>query len=264
MHPVLALHGILRLHSPLMLCLHSVGEGADALPADAFRSLVEELVERKYRFLTADDVLGLRVLGHRNVLLTFDDGRMDNYTVVLPLLREYGIRATFYVCSELVGKRVTFPSHADAGGFTDSDLSFDLMNWTELRRMRDAGMSIGSHGATHCELTRCTDQELAAETEESRRILEENLNVPVRHFSYPWGRFDARVVSSLRGAGYQTGAAVSVNPRMTPRPWNEFMLPRVTVHPAASHPELRRLTGFGNLFRRAAGQTRRAVSGNGA
>ena len=138
------------------------------------------------------------------------------------------------------------------------------MDWSALRKLRDAGMCIGSHGATHRELTRCTDDELAREVAGSRQQISEALKIPVRHFSYPWGRFDARVLRAVRKAGYRTAAAVSVNPLLPVRPWDGFTLSRVTVHPAASHTELMRLVGFGNLVRRTASQARRcAMAGIG-
>src|SRR3977135_3061977 len=78
-HPMLALHALIRLHSPAILCLHSVGPGPDAMPSFTFRSLLDGLLERRYQFLTADDAIGPRVLRRRSVLLTFDDGRRDNF-----------------------------------------------------------------------------------------------------------------------------------------------------------------------------------------
>jgi hypothetical protein len=258
MHPVLALHTLLRLHAPAILCLHSVGSGPDALPEPVFRGLLDSLQSRGYQFLTADDVLRVQVLRRKTVLLTFDDGRQDNIEVVLRILLEYGIRATFYVCSGLVGGSVRFPSHPD---LTDPsvDFGFDLMNWPALRLLRDAGMCIGSHGATHRELTRCNDEELVQEVAGSRFEIESHLNLPVRHFSYPWGRFDSRVLRAVHDAGYSTAAAVSVNPRSPIRPWDGFTLSRVTVSPSASLAELSGLIGPGNLIRRTASQARRCA-----
>jgi peptidoglycan/xylan/chitin deacetylase (PgdA/CDA1 family) len=258
MHPVLALHALTRLHAPAILCLHSVGRGPDALPEPVFRGLLDALKERCYRFLTADDVIHMRVLRNRAVLLTFDDGRQDNVDVVLPILREYGIPATFYICSGLMGRQVRLPSHPDRSDASEQS-GLDHMDWAAVQQLQAAGMCIGSHGATHRELTRCTDEELAREVTDSRQQISSRLKIPVRHFSYPWGRFDARVLRAVRKAGYQTAAAVSVNPVLPVRPWDEFTLSRITVHPAASHTDLMRLIGFGNLVRRTASQVRRCA-----
>src|SRR3954452_17810381 len=105
MNAILALHTLIRFHGPVIFCMHSVGPGFDAMPSTTFRCLLDELLERGYQFLTADGVIRARVLRRNTVLLTFDDGRKDNLDIVLPILREYGIAATFYICPGLVGKR---------------------------------------------------------------------------------------------------------------------------------------------------------------
>jgi peptidoglycan/xylan/chitin deacetylase (PgdA/CDA1 family) len=46
-----------------------------------------------------------RLLPARPAVITFDDGYVDNHTYVMPLLREAGLAACFFVCSGLVGTR---------------------------------------------------------------------------------------------------------------------------------------------------------------
>src|SRR6185436_774256 len=167
----------IRLHSPAILCLHSVGPGVDAMPSATFRSLLDGLVERGYQFLTADDAIRVRVLRRRTVLLTFDDGRQDNFDVVLPILREYGIAATFYVCPGLVGKRVAFASHPDCDDAMSRNLVFEMMDWDFLRELRDSGMCIGSHTTNHPDLTQCLDSQLDGEVAGSKCALEQQLNI---------------------------------------------------------------------------------------
>src|SRR5437773_3922259 len=163
MHATLLLHSLIHLHSPVILCLHSVGSGRDAMPSTTFRALLDGLSERRYQFLTMDDVTRARVLRRRTILLTFDDGRRDNFEVALPILREYGIAATFYVCSGLIGKRLALPSHPDRDDASSGEFTFNLMDSVELRELRDSGMCIGSHTASHPDLTKCTDSQLIDE-----------------------------------------------------------------------------------------------------
>jgi peptidoglycan/xylan/chitin deacetylase (PgdA/CDA1 family) len=266
MHAMLTLHTLIRLHSPVILCLHSVGAGVDAMPSSTFLALLEGLLERGTRFLTADEATGAGVLRRHSVLLTFDDGRQDNFDVVLPILRRYSIAATFYVCPGLAGKRVAFPSHPDRDDAASARLNFDMMGWKELRELRSADMCIGSHSAHHVDLTQCPDSGLDQEIAGSRDTLERELGSPIRHFSYPWGRFDARVVRRVRAAGYRTAVAVSVNPLAPIRPWNAFTMARVTAHPATQPAELFDLIGFPNMLRRTLSHVRpaRLASGRAA
>jgi len=68
------------------------------------------------------------------VMLTFDDGYTDNYQVVAPILEKYGFTATFYIITDMVGN----PEH---------------MTWEQVVALDRKGMDIGSHSATHPDLT---------------------------------------------------------------------------------------------------------------
>ncbi len=98
-------------HDLRILAYHRVASRIDAehfdfdvelLSADAegFRAQMRHLRER-YTPLRFRDVLALRDAGHeppRNaVIVTFDDGYDDNHDVALPILRELGVPATFFV-----------------------------------------------------------------------------------------------------------------------------------------------------------------------
>ncbi len=100
----------------VILRYHSVGEPADvdryldprlSIPPDRFREQVRLLAAR-YVPVTMEDVPAI-LAGERRggpfVALTFDDGYRDNHDVALPILREEGVPATFYVTtSPLLGR----------------------------------------------------------------------------------------------------------------------------------------------------------------
>ncbi len=94
----------------VVLRYHSVGDGEGPPPAYLEPSLcvdlgafVEQmrLLRERYRPVSMDEVVdaveGRRELPAGAVAVTFDDGYRDNYTNALPVLRQYGIPATFYV-----------------------------------------------------------------------------------------------------------------------------------------------------------------------
>jgi peptidoglycan/xylan/chitin deacetylase (PgdA/CDA1 family) len=63
------------------------------------------------------------------------------------------------------------------------------MNWDDLRAVAAAGVEVGCHTGSHPILSRVTDPlELRQEILESKKLIEENLGRPVRHFCYPNGR----------------------------------------------------------------------------
>ena len=79
-----------------------------------------------------------------------------------------------------------------------SDEDYKFMNAADLRRLRELGMSIGGHSATHDNLTRCSDEELRREMLDSADRLAEASGAPIVDFSYPDGRYDSRVLALAR------------------------------------------------------------------
>ncbi len=74
-----------------------------------------------------------------------------------------------------------------------SDPSGFMMTARDLRRLRDAGMSIGAHTATHRILAGAPASEAVEEVTRSKRDLEDALGEPVEHFAYPNGHVDENV-----------------------------------------------------------------------
>ncbi|MGA7123141.1 MAG: polysaccharide deacetylase family protein [Polyangiaceae bacterium] len=113
----------LRRSAPIWLTVltyHRVAHsGAASTLDDGVVDVTQELLEKQLSFLGRwfqavglDELLlfaqGRHALPNNPVLITFDDGYRDNHDVALPLLRRYGIRATFFVATEYVEKRRLF------------------------------------------------------------------------------------------------------------------------------------------------------------
>jgi peptidoglycan/xylan/chitin deacetylase (PgdA/CDA1 family) len=150
---------------------------------ERFRAQMKRLV--RTGVVGLDEVLA----GKPGVAITFDDGFKDCMEFALPVLKEFGLRAAFFIVAGRVGgvdtwMRVTpLPEER-------------LMDWDDLKRLQDAGMTIGSHSMTHGTMT-------PAEIGDSKRVLEENLGTRVEHFAYPRGEFTPESVEWVRQAGYR-------------------------------------------------------------
>jgi hypothetical protein len=128
-------------------------------------------------------------------MLTFDDGYGGHYEYVYPLLKKYGYPAVFSIYTSKVGIN---------SGRTH-------VSWEQLREMAaDPLVTIAAHSVTHPEDLRVLpDDKLEMEVFESKRILETQLGIPIRYFTYPAGKYDARVADLVQKAGYQ--AALTMN-----------------------------------------------------
>ena len=132
------------------------------------------------------------------IILTFDDGEMNNYERALPVLKKYGFPAYFFVVSKRIGLR-------------------DYMGWDELRSMHEAGMVIGSHGFSHEILTNLLDTQIEEELRVSKRYLEKNLGIEIDSFSVPRGFCNERIIRMAYEAGYKH-IFISDRPRVLKEP----------------------------------------------
>jgi peptidoglycan/xylan/chitin deacetylase (PgdA/CDA1 family) len=85
---------------------------------------------------------------------------------------------------------------------------FQMLDWDMLAEMVAGGVTVGSHTRSHALLANETPQVLRDEVEGSRRELEQRLGVPIRHFAYPDGRFNARAIQAVADAGYRSAYTI--------------------------------------------------------
>lgn len=134
-------------------------------------------------------------LPEKPILLTFDDGYGSHYKYVYPLLKKYGYPGVFSIYTLNIGKN-TGRTH---------------VTWDQLREMAtDPLVTISAHSVTHPQdVTVLPDDKLRMEVVESKRIIEAKLGIPIRYFTYPEGKYDARVEKFVQAAGYE--AALTMN-----------------------------------------------------
>jgi hypothetical protein len=80
--------------------------------------------------------------------------------------------------------------------------------WSELRELIAAGWEIGSHSMRHAYLPGLSAQALREDLRDSKRLLEEQLQIPIAHLSLPFGRGNLQVLDCARDLGYRTISAL--------------------------------------------------------
>jgi peptidoglycan/xylan/chitin deacetylase (PgdA/CDA1 family) len=146
----------------------------------------------------------------RAVVLTFDDGNIDNYIYAFPVLKKYGLPATMFLVVDQIGKP-------------------DKLNRDQIREMQASGLvTFGSHSMSHPFLECIIDPaELTKEISGSKQALESLLARPVMSFSYPCGRLNSQVRQKAIEAGYM--AAVVTNPGKSIANDDVFALKRLRI-----------------------------------
>ena len=128
------------------------------VPFKVFENQLKWLVKAGYTTIDLDElhahVSGDQILAKPAVVLTFDDGYLDTWTHVAPLLSRYGLKATVFVNPDFVDPRdIVRPTLHDvwAGTCTERDLEVrGFMSWPELRQLTEQGpICVQSHAMTH-------------------------------------------------------------------------------------------------------------------
>jgi len=219
---------------------HSIDVGGSVLSyaPDDLRRLAEGLLAEGVRLVPLDEILHPAPDGPPRAALTFDDGFRSVHSRALPVLAELGAPATVYVVSGWVGRDNRWPGQGKVP-------RFELMSWSELAELRDAGFAIGCHTANHVRLDRLAEAEWRCELEDSRAALADELGTEVRHFAYPCGIYDGRALQRVSEL-YDT--AVTTEMRFLPEPREAHRLPRIDVY--YLRDPARRLPVFGARTRR--------------
>jgi peptidoglycan/xylan/chitin deacetylase (PgdA/CDA1 family) len=126
----------------------------------------------------------LQIDGDSPCLITFDDGILDNYTNAYPVLKEFDLKAYFFILVSKIGNT-------------------GYMDWAQIKELKDNGMIIGSHGMSHRILIGLNSSELDYELGESKKILETNLGKSIDYISLPRGFYNQIVINKAKELGYK-------------------------------------------------------------
>lgn len=136
-------------------------------------------IRSRFQVIDIHDLIAIKAgklkLESDAALLTFDDGDLSVYAIAYPLLKEYGIKATFFLISNFVG-----------------DIGY--MNWPQIREMseyrdelRGKLFTMGSHGTSHKYLGDLSPDAAMKELRDSKAAIEENTGEPAEFLALPFG-----------------------------------------------------------------------------
>ncbi len=179
---------------------HDIPRGTWAL----VQTLVSELRDRGYEFVTASGFVSRFGSDDKLVWLSFDDS-YSSWRLSLPLLESLAVPVTFFVN--------TLP----VAGATDSRLQYrrnlgydgpdrPLLSH-ELLALREAGHEVGGHGHLHLDLGSMARSEAEADVAVNKELLEEILGEQVRHFAWPFGlrrHFSSDIARYCFRIGYES------------------------------------------------------------
>jgi peptidoglycan/xylan/chitin deacetylase (PgdA/CDA1 family) len=202
----------------IIFCYHRLVDkirypGTEITPA-AFEAQMKELKDRGITVISLQDLLawkrGEKNIPPRSAVVTFDDGWKSQYEVAWPIMKKYGYPFTMFIYTEGV-----------RGGSLGGG---EAITWEQLADMRDNGVDIEAHSATHQDLreghnimianpggkrtrTKLTgpqyEEWMKNEVVGSKQLLEQRLGIKVNCFAVPFGNYNQHVKDIARNSGYE-------------------------------------------------------------
>src|SRR5689334_9140501 len=201
----------------IIFCYHRLVDkvrypGTEIRPAD-FEAQMKALKDRGITVIGMQDFLAWRRsdknIPARSAIVTFDDGWKSQYDVAWPIMKKYGYPLTLFIYTEGV-----------RGGSLGGG---EAITWEQLSEMRDAGVDIQAHSATHQDLRenqpimvmqngkrtkkRLTGAEYEAwlknEVVGCKELLQQRLAIQVNCFAVPLGKYNDHVKEMARNTGYE-------------------------------------------------------------
>ena len=184
--------------------------------------------------LTAGEAIPENVIS-----ITFDDAYLSIYEQAFPILRARGWPFSIFVSTHYIRQEAHDSALASTqiSALTNPDLDFEdhnsgamlpststdgaqFLSWQQLLEMRSFGASILNHTHSHSHLLRRLNGESAAawqarvrdQINHAQDLLTQHLGVTPKLLAYPYGEYNATIVSIARDLGYvgfgqQSGAA---------------------------------------------------------
>ena len=202
----------------IIFCYHRLVDkirypGTEITPA-AFEAQMKELKDHGITVIGMQDLLAWK-RGEKNIpprcaVITFDDGWKSQYEVAWPIMKKFEYPFTMFIYTEGV-----------RGGSLGGG---EAITWEQLADMRDNGVDIEAHTATHQDLreghnimlaspggkrtrTKLTgpqyEQWVRNEVVGAKELLEQRLGIKVNCFAVPFGNYNEHVKELARNAGYE-------------------------------------------------------------
>ena len=163
-----------------------------------FADELDYLTEHGYHVISLDQFIRHQnegaALPDKPVLITFDDGYLDNYTDAFPLLKERKMPALIFIITDYIGTQQNY------------------MTWEQVHEMEKNGIDFGSHTLSHAMLSQDDPKDAKFQLETSQAVFRWQFGKNARALAYPCGYYDDTVKKLVKDAGFEAAFTVDYGP----------------------------------------------------
>jgi len=196
------------------------------LTLSQFEAQMKWLAKAGYSTISLYDVVNIIQnensvqLPNKPIIITFDDGYEGNYLYALPILKQFGFTAVFFIVVNRIGTPY-------------------MMDWWQLKQLVSSGMSIQSHTMTHPLLGKLDRDGVAYELKESKQELQNKLQIGVDFVSLPYGSYNEFYKDIAIEAGYQGGCSSKIG--LFDSFCDRYLINRITLNSKYSLDEFKQI-----------------------
>jgi peptidoglycan/xylan/chitin deacetylase (PgdA/CDA1 family) len=129
-------------------------------------------------------------LPEKSILITFDDTRLEHYSVCAPILEKYHFKGVFFIMTVSINR----PNY---------------MNTVQIKKLSQNGHTIGAHTWDHHKVATYTGKDWEIQLSKPKKKLELIIGKSVTTFAYPYGLWNTETIVELKKRGYKTGFILS-------------------------------------------------------
>ena len=230
----------IKRKKPTVLCYHRIVEdfyeeskysqSGLLVSKDSFSKQMD-FIKKNHNVISMDDFVkyldGKARLPDYSLLITFDDGYKDNYSIAYNILRQHEVPATIFIVTDFADSR-RCPSWEN-----ERPVGQKLMlSWEEIIEMSKDSISFGAHTKTHPVYNKQQlEQEYYEEIPESKQIIENNIKKEISTFAYPEGTYNLEAMEYLQRSGFKCAFTLNEqNNKDTMSEYKRFTIGRIPIN----------------------------------
>lgn len=158
------------------------------LPKENFREQMKYLKDNGYTTLSLDELYNFLVhnkpVPEKSIVITLDDGYVDNYENAYPIIKEFGFKAAIFDVTSNIDKNPK------------------TITSKQIKEMSENGITISSHTVNHDQLDILSYEKQLETMKKSKEDLEKILGKKVNYIAYPYGKWNKNTLKAAKEAGY--------------------------------------------------------------
>ncbi len=180
-----------------------------------FESHINELTKDKYNILPLnfiiDTVINDGDLPINTIGISIDDADKSFFEIGWPLFKENNIPVTLFVTTGTI-----------------SNNNKNYLNWDQIRKLKEEGVTIGAHSHTHSHMPDLKIEEVRKEIEISNKIFLKELGEIPSLFAFPYGEASNEIIDLIKE--YKFKVAFGQHSGIINETSNMYYLPRFSLN----------------------------------